>query len=150
MKVILTTDVKKVGKRGDVLEFSDGYARNCIINKKLGVEATPANLNNLKLKKANEDKIAEQKLQDAKSFAEEMKEKTVTLSIKCGKDGKTFGSISTKEISDELKKQLGYDIDKKKIVLDAPIKSAGSFEISVKIHPNVTGTFHLLINEESV
>ena len=150
MKVILTSDVKKVGKKGDVLEFSDGYARNCIINKKLGLEATPANLNNLKLKKANEDKIAEKQLQDAKEFAKELAEKTVKVSIKCGKDGKTFGSISTKEISDELKKQLGYEIDKKKILLKEPIKSAGAFEIPVKIHAQVNGSFHLLIEEESV
>lgn len=150
MKVILTSDVKKVGKKGDVLEFSDGYARNCIINKKLGLEATPANLNNLKLKKANEDKIAAKQLEDAKVFAEELKEKTVTVSIKCGKDGKTFGSISTKEIADELKKQLGYEIDKKKILLKEPIKSAGAFEIPVKVHSEVTGSFHLMIKEECV
>lgn len=86
MKVILTSDVKNVGKKGEVVELSDGYARNCVINKKLGLEATPTNLNNLKLKKANEDKIAAQNLADAKVFAEELKEKTVKLSIKCGEN----------------------------------------------------------------
>lgn len=147
MKVILTEDVKNVGKKDDVLEFSDGYARNCIINKKLGIEATPANLNNLKLKKANDEKLAAQHLADCKAFAEELKEKTVTLSIKCGEGGKTFGSVSSKEICEALKSQLGYDIEKKKILLKDPIKTPGAFEISVKLHAQVTGTFHLVINE---
>lgn len=147
MKVILTSDVKSVGKKGDILELSDGYARNCIINKKLGLEATPTNLNNLKLKKANDDKLAAKQLADAKVFAEELKEKTVKLSIKCGENGKTFGSVSSKEICEAVKKQLGYDLDKKKILLSDPIKTPGAFEISVKVHPQVTGSFHLVIDE---
>lgn len=147
MKVILTEDVKKVGKKGDVLEFSDAYARNCIINKKLGLEATPSNLNNLKLKKANEDKIAAEKLEEAKVFAKELETKTVKLSIKCGDNGKVFGSVSSKEICDALKSQLGYEIEKKKILLKDAIKSPGAFEIEVKVHPQVVGKFHLLIEE---
>ena len=148
MKVILTADVKKVGKKGDILELSDSYARNCIISKKLGVEATPVNLNNLKLKQANDDKVAAKQLEDAKAFAKELSEKTVVLSIKCGEGGKTFGSVSSKEIVDAVKKQLGYELDKKKILLKEPIKSAGAFEIKVKLHPEVQGSFHLRIEEE--
>ena len=147
MRVILTEDVKNVGKKGDVLEFSDGYARNCIINKKLGIEATPANLNNLKLKKANDEKLAAQHLAECQEFAKELETKTVTLSIKCGEGGKTFGSVSSKEICEALKSQLGYDIEKKKILLKDPIKTPGAFEIQVKLHAQVTGKFHLVINE---
>ena len=148
MKVILTSDVKNVGKKGAVVELSDGYARNCIINKKLGLEATPTNLNNLKLKTANEEKNAARILAEAKEYAKELSEKTVVLSIKCGDNGKTFGSVSTKEIVDAAKKQLGVELEKKKVLLKEPIKTAGAFEISVKIHPEVVATFHLLINEE--
>ena len=97
MKVILTEDVKKVGKKGEIVELNDAFARNCVINKKLGLEATPANLNNLKLKKANDEKVAEQKLQEAKEFAKDLEKITVKTSIKCGENGKTFGSVSSKE-----------------------------------------------------
>lgn len=147
MKVILTSDVKNVGKKGEVVELADGYARNCIINKKLGLEATPTNLNNLKLKKANDEKNAAIKLAEAQEFAKELAEKTVVLSIKCGEGGKTFGSVSGKEIVEALKSQHGYEIEKKKILLKDPIKTPGAFEIQVKLHPQVTGSFHLKINE---
>ena len=147
MKVILFENVKKVGKKGEVVELADGYARNCIINKKLGIEATPANLNNLKLKNANDAKNAAKQLADAKDFAKELETKTIVLSIKCGEGGKAFGSVSSKEIAEAAKKQLGIELDKKKILLKEPIKTAGAFEISVKIHPEVTGTFHLRIEE---
>lgn len=148
MKVILTDNVKNVGKKGEVVELTDGYARNCIINKKLGIEATPANLNSLKLKTANEEKNAARILAEAKEYAKELAEKTVILSIKCGENGKTFGSVSSKEIVDAAKKQLGLELEKKKVLLKEPIKTPGAFEISVKIHPEVTATFHLQINEE--
>ena len=148
MKVILTEDVKKVGKKGDILEFSDAYPRNCIINKKLGVEATPANLNNLKLKKANDEKVALEKLEEAKIFAKDLETKTIKTKIKCGENGKTFGSVSSKEICEELKKQHGIDIDKKKILLKEPIRTPGAFEIEVKVHPQVTGKFHIVIEEQ--
>jgi len=147
MKVILLEDVKNVGKKGDIVEKSDAYARNCLISKKLGIEATAENLNNLKLKKANDDKVAAEKLAEAKVFAKELETKTVKLSIKCGEGGKTFGSVSSKEIAEAVKKQLGYDIEKKKILLKDAIKTPGAFEIEVKVHPQVTGKFHLLIEE---
>lgn len=148
MKVILNADVKNVGKKGDIVELSDSYARNVVINKKLGVEATAANLNNLKLKNANDEKIAKQQLEDAKEFAKELETKSITLFIKKGEGGRTFGSISSKEIAEAVKQQLGYDIDKKKIVLRDTIKFAGDFEIKVKIHPQVTGSFKLLVEEK--
>ena len=123
MKVILLQDVKSLGKKDEIVDVSDGYARNFVLPKKLGVEATPKNLNELKLKKAHEDKVAAEKLAAAKELAEKMKDESVTLSIKVGEGGRTFGAVSSKEIAEAMKKELGYDIDKKKIVVKEPIKS---------------------------
>lgn len=148
MKVILIEDVKSLGKKGEVVDVSDGYARNFLLSKKKGLEATPENMNNLKLKKANEDKIAKEKLEEAKRFAEELSTKSVKLGIKAGEGGKAFGSISAKEIAQAAKDQLGYELDKKKIVMDAPIKSAGSFNIKIKLHPEVTGEINVKVEEE--
>ena len=118
MKVILLQDVKSVGKKGDIVEANDGYARNFLLPKKFAVEATGKNLNDLKLQNANKEKIAAQALADAESFAEELSKKEIVVSIKAGEGGKTFGSVSSKEIAAEYKKQCGVEIDKKKIVLD--------------------------------
>lgn len=148
MKVILFEDVKNVGKKGAVVELNDGYARNCIINKKLGVEATPANLNNLKLKNANDAKLAQQKLEEAQAFAKELETKTVVCKIKQGEGGRTFGSVSSKEIVAAAKEQLGYELDKKKIILRDTIKFAGDFTVGVKLHPQVTAEFSLKVVEE--
>jgi len=139
MKVILTEDVKSLGKKGEIVEVSDGYARNFIIPKNKGLMATPENLNTLKLKKANEEKIALENLEAAKALAVEIAKKPVTVSIKTGEGGKFFGAIATKEIAAAVKEQLGFDIDKKKIVLDEPIKELGTKEIKVKLHKDVTG-----------
>lgn len=138
MKVILLQDVKSLGKKDQIVEVSDGYARNCVLPKKLGVEATPKNLNELKLKKAHEDKVAAQVLAEAQALAAKMKDESVTLSIKVGEGGRTFGSVSSKEIAEAIKSQLGHDIDKKKIVLKDQIKSVGSFTVDIKLHPKVT------------
>ncbi|MBE5895402.1 MAG: 50S ribosomal protein L9 [Lachnospiraceae bacterium] len=148
MKVILHADVKNVGKKGDIVELSDGYARNCIISKKLGVEATPANLNNLKLKKANDDKIAQEQLAQAQQFAKDLESVVVALTIKQGEGGKTFGAISSKEIASAAKQQHNLDLDKKKIMLKEPIKYAGEFKVPIKLHPQVTGTFTVKVAEE--
>lgn len=145
MKVILYEDVKSVGKKEQIVDVSDAYARNCIIKKNLGVEATQANLHALKLKKANEDREAAAKLAQAKELAKELETKTITLSIKEGEGGRTFGSISTKEIVAAAKQQLGYEFDKKKIDLKNPIKSPGEFTIEIKLHPEVTGSFKLIV-----
>ena len=123
MEVILLEDVKSLGKKGQIVKINDGYARNFVLPKKLGLEATPKNLNDLKLKKANEDKVAKEKLEAAKEFAKVLEESTVVVKIKSGEGGRTFGSVSSKEIAQEAKKQLDFDIDKKKIVLDEPIRT---------------------------
>ena len=125
MKIILLQDVKNLGKKGDLVEANDGYARNFIIPKKLGVEASPKNLNDLRQQKLNEEKKQAEILAEAESMAAALKGKVVNLSIRVGKEGKVFGQISTKEIADETKKQLGIEIDKKKIISDA-IKAAGT------------------------
>ncbi|MEE5990234.1 MAG: 50S ribosomal protein L9 [Firmicutes bacterium ADurb.Bin354] len=139
MKVILTEDVKSLGKKGDIVDVSDGYARNFLISRKKGLEATPANLNNLKLKNANDEKIAKQQLEEAKALAEKIGKAGVKLSIKAGEGGKTFGSISSKEIAEAAASQCGFELDKKKIVLKDPIKAEGVYKIPVKLHPQVTG-----------
>ncbi len=149
MKVILLQDVKGKGKKGDLIEANDSYARNVLIAKKLGVEATGAAMNDLKLRNAHEEKVAEENLESAKKLAEDLKEKTVTLSIKAGKDGKTFGSVSTKEISEAVKKQLDLELDKKKMVLPEPIKALGTYEVTVKLHREVTGTLRVKVVEEN-
>lgn len=147
MKVILLADVKALGKKNDVVEVADGYAKNGLINKKLAVEATPKNLNDLKLKKQNNDKVAAENLANAKQLSEDLKDKVVTLKIKCGEGGKTFGSVTGKEIAEEAKKQLGIDVDKKKIVISDPIKSVGSYDVTYKIHPEVSAVIKVKVEE---
>ena len=147
MKVILLQDVKNVGKKGEVVDVADGFARNCILNKKLGVEATSKNLNDLKLKKAHEDKVAAEILAQAQAQAEAMKEESITLTMKVGEGGRTFGSISSKEIAEACKKQLGRDIDKKKIVIKDQIKSLGNYIIDVKLHTKVTAQLTVRVVE---
>lgn len=147
MKVILLEDVKSQGKKGQVIEVNDGYARNCLIAKKLGVEATPANLNNLKLQKANDDKVAKENLAKAKAMAEDLSKLTIVVKMKAGEGGRVFGSVSSKEIAEEAKKQFGVELDKKKIVLDVPIKSFGMFEFTVKLHPEVSAKMRVKVEE---
>ena len=137
MKVILLEDVKSLGKKGEIVNVNDGYARNFILPKKLGLEATSKNLNDLKLQKQNDEKVAQEKLDAAKALAEEIKEKSITVKIQAGVEGRVFGSISSKEIALEAKKQLNMDIDKKKIVLKDAIKAMGSFTVKIKLHPQV-------------
>lgn len=148
MEVILLEDVKSLGKKGDKVTVNDGYARNYILPKKLGIEATAKNLNDLKLKKANEEKIAKEILEEAQAFAKELAGKKVELKIKAGKDGRTFGAVSTKEIAAAAKEQLGYDIDKKKMQLADSIKSAGVFNVPIKLHPKVIGELKVHVTEE--
>lgn len=147
MKVILLEDVKSLGKKGDTVNVSDGYARNMLLPKKLGVEATAKNLNELKLQKAHEDKVAAEKLEEAKAFARELEDKSVTVSIKVGEGGKVFGSVSTKEIAEAAKEQLGYEIEKKKMQLSTPIKVLGTTEVPIKLHPKVTAKLKVIVKE---
>lgn len=139
MKIILLQDEKKLGKKGDIIEASEGYARNYILPKKIGVEATPKNLNDLKLHKANDDKIAKEQLDAAKALAAELETKQIVVKIKAGEGGKAFGSVSSKEIAVACKEQHNIEIDKKKLVLPEALKNFGSYEVAVKLHPQVTG-----------
>ena len=136
MKVILLEDVKSLGKKGQLVEVNAGYARNFILPKKLGVEATNKNINDLKLQKAHEDKVAAEQLAAAKVLAE------------VGEGGRTFGAISTKEIAAAAKEQLGYDIDKKKISVNEAIKSLGVHNVKIKLHPKVTAELKVKVTEK--
>lgn len=149
MEVILLQDVKSLGKKGEVVKVNDGYARNFILPKKLGIEANGKNMNDLKLQKANEEKIAAENLAAAKALAEELKDKEITLKLKLGEGGKTFGSVSSKEIAEAAKEQLGYDIDKKKIQLKESIKSLGVHNVAIKFHPKVTAELKVKVQEQS-
>lgn len=145
MKVILLEDVKSLGKKGQIVNV--GYARNMILPKKLGVEATSKNLNDLKLRKANEEKVAQENLDAAKAFAEELSTKEIILTLKVGEGGRTFGSVSSKEISEAAKKQLNLDIDKKKLQLENPIRNLGVTNVPVRLHPKVTGSLKVWVKE---
>lgn len=147
MKVILLEDVKSLGKKGQIVNVSNGYARNMILPKKLGVEATSKNLNDLKLRKANEEKVAQENLDAAKAFAEELSTKEVILTLKVGEGGRTFGSVSSKEISEAAKKQLNLEIDKKKLQLENPIRNLGVTNVPVRLHPKVTGSLKVWVKE---
>lgn len=147
MKVILLEDVKSLGKKGEIVNVSDGYARNMILPKKLGVEATPKNLNDLKLQKANDAKIAQEQLDAARAFAKNLEDKQVTLTLKVGEGGRTFGSVSAKEIAEAAKEQLGLEIDKKKLQLPGAIKELGTTDVPVKLHPKVTGKLTVVVKE---
>lgn len=149
MEVILLQDVKSLGKKGEIVKVNDGYARNFILPKKLGVEANSKNLNDLKLQKANEEKMAAERLAEAQALAAELKDKEIILNLKLGDGGKTFGSVSSKEIAEAAKAQLGYDIDKKKIQLKESIKSLGVHNVGIKLHPKVTAELKVKVQEQS-
>ena len=143
MKVILVEDVKSLGKKGDIVNVSDGYARNMLFPKKLGLEATSKNINDLKLQRAHEDKVAKEQ----QAFKAELETKEVTVSIKVGENGRTFGSVSTKELAEAAKEQLGYDIDKKKMQLSSPIKELGTTKVPIRLHPKVTAELKVVVKE---
>ncbi len=147
MKLILLEDVKSVGKKGQIVNVSDGYARNMLLPKKVAVEATPGNLKSLEKKKENEARLAAEQLAEAQAFAAEIGKKSVTVAIKVGANGKTFGSISTKEIADAAKAQLGLELDKKKMVLDNPIRELGESSVLVRVHPKVTANLKVIVKE---
>ena len=149
MKVILLEDVKALGKKGQVVNVSDGYARNLLLPKKLGVEATGKNMNDLKLQKNNEKKVAQENLDAAKELAAELSAGKVELAIKVGEGGRTFGSVSSKEIAVAVKDQMQLDIDKKKIQLKESIKSLGTHIVTVKLHPEVSAELKVVVKEEA-
>ena len=144
MKVILVEDVKALGKKGEMVNVSDGYARNMLFPKKLALEASAKNINDLKLKKAHDEKVAKEQLADARAFAELAKAQ-VKVSVKVGEGGKVFGSVSSKEIAEAAKAQLGYDIDKKKIQMKDPIKAVPTTSVAIKLHPKVTAELKVVV-----
>lgn len=147
MKIILLQDEKKLGKKGDIIEASEGYARNYILPKKIGVEATPKNMNDLKLQRANADKVAQENLDAAKALAAELETKQVVVKIKAGEGGRAFGSVSSKEIATACKEQHKIEIDKKKIQLPESLKNFGVYEVAIKLHPQVTGKLSVKVTE---
>ena len=147
MQVVLLEDVKSLGKKGEIVNVNDGYARNFILKKKLGVEATAKNLNDLKLQKANAEKIAAEQLAAAKELAAKLEGMSVALTMKAGEGGKAFGSVSGKEIAAAAKDQLNLEIDKKKLVLPEAIKTFGNHEVPVKLHKDVTGKLTVKVVE---
>lgn len=148
MEVILLQDVKSLGKKGELVKINDGYARNFILPKKLGVEANAKNLNDLKLQKLAEEKKQKEILEEAIALGKDIEAKTLVLTIKSGEGGRTFGSISTKEIATGLKSQFNIEIDKKKLVLNDPIKNIGMHTVGVKLHPKVTAELKVKVSEQ--
>ena len=149
MKVILLQDVRSLGKKGDIVEVNDGYARNFLLKTKKGVEANNKNMNDLKLHKANQDKIAQEQLEAARELGRKLEESKVTVSIKTGEGGRAFGPVSSKEIAAAAQEQLGLDIDKKKVQLKEQLKSLGTFHVPVKLHPKVTAELTVNVTEEA-
>ena len=147
MKVILLEDVKAQGKKGEIIEVSDGYARNVLIAKKLGVEATPKALNDLKLQKKHEEKVAQEQYEAAVELGKEVETKKVVVKAKCGEGGRMFGTVSTKEIAAAAKAQINLELDKKKMQLNDPIKALGTYEIPVKLHQKVTAKLTVQVVE---
>ena len=147
MKVILLEDVKALGKKGEIVDVNDGYARNCLIKKKLGIEATPKTLNDLKLKNANDEKVRQEVFEEAQEFSKELQDKIIEVKLKSGKDGRTFGSISPKEIAEAAKKQHGYDLDKKKMQLSEAIKTLGTYKVPIRLHPKVTAELTVKVTQ---
>lgn len=147
MKLILLQNVKSLGKAGDVVNVSDGYARNMLLPKGIAVEANDKNKNDLKLKKQHEEKLAADRLQDAKDLAKKLESIKITVKMKAGENGKAFGSVSSKEIAEAAKAQHALELDKKKIQLDEPIRTFGMHEVPIRLHPEVTGTLYVLVQE---
>ena len=145
MKVILTEDVKSLGKKGEIVNVSDGYARNFILKKNKGVEANGKNL----LKKANDDKIAQQQYEDAQELGRKIEAGKIEVAIKMGEGGRAFGSVSSKEIAEEVKKQMDLTIDKKKVQLKEAIRTLGTHTVPVKLHPKVTAELKVVVKEEA-
>ncbi|MBM6947124.1 50S ribosomal protein L9 [Mordavella massiliensis] len=149
MKVILQQDVKSLGKKGDIVEVNDGYARNFLLKTKKGVEANSRNMNDLKLHRANEDKIAQEQLEAAQELGKKLGDSKVTVSIKTGEGGRAFGSVSSKEIAAAVQEQLGLTVDRKKVQLKDPLKSLGTFHVPVKLHAKVTAELTVEVTEEA-
>ena len=148
MQVILLEDVKSLGKKGDTVKVSDGYAKNMLLPKKLAVEATQKAKNELKNQQKRDSIIAQNQLDEAKAYGEKIAKETVQLTMKAGEGGRVFGSVSSKEIVTAAKQQFGFDIDKKKLQMPEPIRAFGTYEIPVKLHPQVTTILKVQVKEQ--
>lgn len=148
MKVILTKDVKAQGKKGDLIDVSDGYANNFLLKKGLAVLATKQAVNELEGKKGAEQYRKNQEELKASNIAERLKEVTVKLSAKAGKEGKLFGSITSKDVAEALKAQFNITVDKRKIDLPDGIKTCGTRDVNVTLYPKIIGTFKVQVTEE--
>ena len=149
MKVILKEDVKALGKKGEIVNVSDGYARNFILKTGKGIEANTKNLNDPKLKKANDDKVAQEHYEAAVELGKKIEAGKIEVSIKTGEGGKAFGSVSSKEIATEVKAQMELEVDKKKVQLKDAIKALGTYEVPIKLHPKVTAKLKVVVKEEA-
>lgn len=147
MKVILLEDVKSVGKKGELINASEGYAKNFLFPKKLAVEATKSNLNDFELKQKAEAKRKQEELEKAQEMANALNEKVVTIKVKTGGNGKLFGSVTNKEVADAIVEQTKLDIDKKKVSIGDPIKMVGERTATIKLHPKVTAEVSIKIVE---
>ena len=148
MKVILTADVKGQGKKGELKEVSEGYARNYLLPRNLAIKATADNMNALKLKEQAKKAQIEREKEQAKAYAKQLGASVVKVRAKGGENGKLFGSVTSKEISEALKEQHGITLEKNRIVLEENIKSFGSYEVKCKLGYEISGTIHVLVIEE--
>lgn len=148
MKVILLEDVKNVGKKGQIINAKDGYARNFLFPKNLAIEATDVNLKNLENAKKKKEEKERELLEEAKILEESLMQKTLVIKTKTGENGKLFGSITTKEISDLLEKEHGISIDKKKYELEEAIKAVGEYYVKIKLHPAVNAKLKVIVTEK--
>lgn len=149
MKVILLQDVKALGKRGDVKEVADGYARNFLLNKKLAVEATPQNMKNLAVEQKKQADKAAAELAEAKRLAAELAGLNISLRVKAGEGGRLFGSVTNKEVAEAISARLGVDIDKRKVEFKEPVKALGQAEVLVKLHTDVHQAVKLTVEAEA-
>lgn len=148
MKVILLQDIKGVGKKDEIINASDGYARNFLLPRKMAVEADKNNLNKLNVKKENEKQRKQNELENAKEIAEKMKTITLKIKAKSGENGKIFGGITSKEIAENLKEQYNINVDKKKISIQETIKMLGNYFVEIKLHEGITAKLAIsIINE---
>ena len=140
MKVILLEDVKKVGKKGEIVEVSEGYGRNVLIKKGQALEGTPANLNNAKQRQASAAHKKQVDADEAKILASQLAKVAVTIPVKMGEGGRVFGSVTAKDIADALASQVKVDVDKKKIEIKEPLKTLGVHDVVIRVHPEITTT----------
>lgn len=148
MKVILLEDVKALGKKGEIVDINEGYARNFVLPKKLGIEANAKNLNDLKLANKRAEKKAQEELDAARELAKVVEAEPVRTTIKVGEGGRTFGTVSSKEIAQAAKEQRGLELDKKKIQLPEALKALGTYEVAVKLHKEVTATLRVKVEAQ--